>query len=82
MRYRLWKMSQSTNTVPSPVPTVRPIQYQDGSRVPLRTVTATVTSAANPATPRTGFREPEHLGLAVLITDPQLSSGLMLQLCT
>ena len=42
-------MSQCTNTVPSPVPTVRPTQYQDGIRAPLSTVTslATVLSVLN-----------------------------------
>ena len=32
MRYRLWKISQCTNTAPSRVPTAKPTQYHCGQR--------------------------------------------------
>ena len=82
MRYRLWNASQCTKTTPKVSPASSPHQNQDRMRAPASSAMPTATTAAKPATPSSGLVNPNTLAWSVVITEPQLSTGLMLQLGT
>ena len=79
IRYRLWKISQWMNTTPSSGPDRQPTQYQCGR--------ANSGDCEYPGDDDDGegrdadqrVRETEHRRLTVTITEPQDSTGLMLQ---
>jgi hypothetical protein len=78
MRYRLWKMSQCTNTTPNVVPAWMPHQNHPGRLTRAISTTPTVSRAVKPATPRMGLGNPNAAAWSVFMTDPQESTGLML----
>ena len=79
MRYRLWRISQCTNTTPRVVPAWMPHQNHPGSAARVSRTTPMVSRAVNPATPRMGLGNPNAAAWSVFMTDPQDSTGLMLQ---
>src|SRR5689334_18009027 len=71
MRYRRWKISQWTNTVPSADPAARPAQYQRGSDTPVTASTPVTTTTVKPTMPSSGLGNPNTDACGVIITDPQ-----------
>src|SRR5689334_17486275 len=78
MRYRLWNISQCTNTAPSVTPTCSPPQNQRRKVAPASRATATVTTTANPAIPSSELGNPNTSACGLVITEPQDRIGLML----
>ena len=58
MRYRLWKISQCTNTAPIRIPTVRPIQYHWGNDTFATASTPVTTTTVKPRCRAAGWENP------------------------
>src|SRR5262245_16354083 len=78
IRYRLWKISQCTNAVPSSTPTVSPAQYHWGRDTLDTTRTPVTMTTVKPTRPSSGFGNPRTDACGVTITDPHDTIGLML----
>ncbi len=80
MSYSAWSISQCTNTTPSAVPACRPSQNQRRYAAPASSPAPIAASAPKAARPSSGFGKPNTSACSVRITEPQLITGLMLQL--
>src|SRR5690606_11979113 len=80
--YKLWTMSQCTNTTPAVTPICRPSQNQRRNEAPANRAAPTAATMAKEAMPSRGLGKPNSSACGVLITDPHDSTGLRLQLGT
>ncbi len=80
MSYSASTISQCVNPTPSTVPACSPSQNQRRYAAPASRPAPTAASAPNAASPSNGFGKPNTSACAVRITEPQLITGLMLQL--
>src|ERR1700756_4458232 len=78
MRYRLWKISQCTNTAPIRTPTVSPTQYHWGNCTFATASTPVTITTVKPTRPSSGLGNPRIDACGVTITEPHDTMGLML----
>src|SRR6516165_34667 len=78
MRYRLWNISQCTNTVPITTPTVSPAQYHWGKGTFVTASTPVTITTVKPTRPSSGLGNPRPDACGVTITEPHETIGLML----
>src|ERR1700743_2739225 len=79
IRYRLWKISQCTNTAPINTPTVNPTQYHWGKATFAAPNTPVTSTTVNPMMPSNELGNPRTEACWVSITEPQDTIGLVVQ---
>ena len=82
MRKMLWNISQWIKTIANSTPACVSSQNQRLKVPPANRAAPMAVNAAKPAIPRNGLGKPKASAWGVIITEPQLRIGLILQLGT